>query len=347
MSDTTNYHWTKPTDGDDIDTWGDMLNAIFDGVDAQLFAVSGVASSAMPLAGGTFGGGFGISGTSLSFGAPTSSSVSGLFGDTTGLVLRMPSGGSLKLQSASGAATWLEVDGSGAAFGVPVNATTASAWQTARSLSFTGDATGSMTLDGSANASAALTLASVNSNTGAFGSSTTVPVLTVNAKGLVTAASSAAILPGVPPGAVMAFAMTTPPSGWLECDGSSQSTTGATAALFTAIGYAFGGSGSSFNLPDLRGQFVRGWAHSGSTDSGRGFASLQQDAFQGHFMGALTGGNTFYTLGSGGRGGSASGSGGAQDASTGGPVGDGTNGAPRTAGETRPVNVALMYCIRT
>ena len=44
--------------------------------------------------------------------------------------------------------------------------------------------------------SAALTLATVNSNTGAFGSSTSIPVVTVNAKGLVTAVSTATVSGG-------------------------------------------------------------------------------------------------------------------------------------------------------
>lgn len=66
------------------------------------------------------------------------------------------------------------------------NASTASKWATARSISLTGDATATFSsVDGSANASAALTLATVNSNVGTF------TKLTVNAKGLVTAAANA------------------------------------------------------------------------------------------------------------------------------------------------------------
>lgn len=66
------------------------------------------------------------------------------------------------------------------------NASTASKWATARSISLTGDGTATFSsVDGSANASAALTLATVNSNVGTF------TKLTVNAKGLVTAAANA------------------------------------------------------------------------------------------------------------------------------------------------------------
>jgi hypothetical protein len=73
------------------------------------------------------------------------------------------------------------------------NATTASKWSSFRNLSLTGDATATISVDGSANASGALTLATVNSNVGTFGSSTAIPIVTVNAKGLVTAVSTAGI----------------------------------------------------------------------------------------------------------------------------------------------------------
>jgi hypothetical protein len=68
------------------------------------------------------------------------------------------------------------------------NAATANTWATARDLSLTGDATATLTgVNGSANVSAALTLATVNSNVGSF------TKLTVNGKGLVTAATSAVL----------------------------------------------------------------------------------------------------------------------------------------------------------
>lgn len=74
------------------------------------------------------------------------------------------------------------------------NASTATKWATARSLSLTGDATAILvSVDGSAAVSAALTLATVNSNVGTYGSTTAIPVVTVNEKGLITGVTTTAI----------------------------------------------------------------------------------------------------------------------------------------------------------
>jgi hypothetical protein len=74
------------------------------------------------------------------------------------------------------------------------NASTATTWATARNLSLTGDATATLSsVNGSANVSADLTLATVNSNTGTFGSDSVIPVITVNAKGLITAVSTQSV----------------------------------------------------------------------------------------------------------------------------------------------------------
>jgi len=74
------------------------------------------------------------------------------------------------------------------------NATTATALQTARTIAITGDISyNSGNFDGSANVTAAATLATVNANVGSFGDAVTVPNFTVNAKGLITAAGSTVI----------------------------------------------------------------------------------------------------------------------------------------------------------
>lgn len=87
--------------------------------------------------------------------------------------------------------------------------------------------------------------------------------------------------PTVPAGAVMTFAMQTPPNGWLECNGTAVSRT-TYAALFAAIGTTYGaGNGSTtFNLPDLRGEFVRGWDHGRGVDQYRNLGTWQKGTLQ-------------------------------------------------------------------
>ena len=84
-------------------------------------------------------------------------------------------------------------------------------------------------------------------------------------------------------GTVLAFAMESAPSGWLKCNGAAISRT-TYSALFTAIGTTFGaGDGSTtFNVPDLRGEFVRGWDDARAVDTGRVFGSAQADELKSH-----------------------------------------------------------------
>ena len=78
------------------------------------------------------------------------------------------------------------------------NASTASALATGRTISLTGDVTyTSPTFDGSGNITAAATLAASGVNSGTYGSSTAIPVLTVDTKGRVTSASTVGIIAGV------------------------------------------------------------------------------------------------------------------------------------------------------
>ena len=96
-------------------------------------------------------------------------------------------------------------------------------------------------------------------------------------------------------GQVCFFAMGTPPDGFIKCNGAAVSRT-TFSALFNAIGTTFGaGDGSTtFNLPDLRGEFPRGWDDGRGVDSGRSFGTAQLDQMQ-----RITGGTELISSGSG------------------------------------------------
>lgn len=96
------------------------------------------------------------------------------------------------------------------------------------------------------------------------------------------AASAIAALAN-PAGTVIYVAMSSAPTGYIKANGAAISRT-TYADLFAAIGTTFGaGDGSTtFNLPDLRGEFTRGWDDGRGVDSGRVFGSAQADAFKSH-----------------------------------------------------------------
>ena len=73
------------------------------------------------------------------------------------------------------------------------------------------------------------------------------------------AASKAYVDAATPVGVINPYAGATAPTGWALCDGSSKTTTDPLyAALFAVIGYTYGGSSGSFNLPNLQGRFPVG-----------------------------------------------------------------------------------------
>ncbi len=99
---------------------------------------------------------------------------------------------------------------------------------------------------------------------------------------------------GVPTGSVHVMATTNVPSGYLECAGQYVSRT-TYAALYAAIGTTWGSSSSSnFRLPDLRGQFIRGWVNTktGTNDDGRTFANEQTSRNKSHTHTASVSGTT-------------------------------------------------------
>ena len=73
---------------------------------------------------------------------------------------------------------------------------------------------------------------------------------------------------GLVSGIIMPYAGASAPSEWLLCYGQSISTT-TYADLFSAIGYTYGGSGASFNVPDLRGRVIAGQDDMGGTSANR------------------------------------------------------------------------------
>ena len=84
-----------------------------------------------------------------------------------------------------------------------------------------------------------------------------------------------------PSGQIGLFAMDYAPQGWLKANGAALSRT-VYAALFAAIGtrYGAGDGHSTFNLPDLRGEFPRFWDDGRGVDAGRGLGTWQNDAIR-------------------------------------------------------------------
>jgi microcystin-dependent protein len=150
--------------------------------------------------------------------------------------------------------------------------------------------------------------------------------------------SSGTIVPGTAPvGSVALMASANVPLGFLECDGSAVSRS-TYLALFNEIGviYGIGDNVTTFNLPDLRGNFVRGWDNSRGQDPtvDRAIGTFQDEAVGPHTHPLWNG----------------TGSGGSQEASSSGGWESRTErvGAmlPNTGVETRPKNIAMMYVIK-
>jgi len=87
-------------------------------------------------------------------------------------------------------------------------------------------------------------------------------------------------------GSIRMWPTATAPNGWLECDGSAVSRA-TYAALFAVLGTTYGpGNGSTtFNLPDMRGRFPRGWAHGSTADPDRASRSDRGDGTTGDNVG--------------------------------------------------------------
>ena len=101
-----------------------------------------------------------------------------------------------------------------------------------------------------------------------------------------------------PAGTVIYSARSTAPAGYLHANGAAVSRS-TYAALFTAIGTTYGaGNGSTtFNVPDLRGEFLRGLDGGRGVDTGRALGSAQSSQNITHSHGTAGGGasGTFVT----------------------------------------------------
>jgi len=131
--------------------------------------------------------------------------------------------------------------------------------------------------------------------------------------------------PLVPTGAIMPFFRSTAPSGWAKCDGTTIPITTETAALRALIAPAT-------TYPQLQGEFIRGLDQTRGVDPGRSVGDAQAQDIQPHAH-PIT---YIQSIG----GGSSQGSGAANQAVAG--SGTGSTGTK----ETRPRNVAFLYCIK-
>ena len=148
----------------------------------------------------------------------------------------------------------------------------------------------------------------------------------------------------VPIGTVFYFAQTSAPTGYLVCNGAAISrTTYADLWFIIETLYGSGDGSTTFNLPDLRGEFIRCWDAGRGVDSGRTFGSFQnQDVaphthnFRNFYFAENNGNSGLPNYYAGSRQG--------QDNDNNPFYTDWTTAS--SGSETRPRNVALLPCIK-
>ncbi|AFH20712.1 side tail fiber protein [Escherichia phage HK106] len=149
----------------------------------------------------------------------------------------------------------------------------------------------------------------------------------------------------LPVGVPVPWPSATPPTGWLKCNG----------AVFSAEEYPELAKAYPTNkLPDLRGEFIRGWDDGRGVDSGRALLSAQGDAIRdisGKLLGLMTTAGSqmtadewvtgaFNAVYEGGAGQTTSSPGSRYD------VGFSAARVVPTAEENRPRNIAFNYIVR-
>ncbi|EHW0405000.1 tail fiber protein [Salmonella enterica] len=148
----------------------------------------------------------------------------------------------------------------------------------------------------------------------------------------------------LPVGVPVPWPSATPPTGWLKCNGAAFS-----AEEYPELAKAY----PTNKLPDLRGEFIRGWDDGRNVDAGRALLSQQGDAMQ-----KISG-----TVADNAMGASASGSGAMTITGASGTtyyasaaasssyiyyktIGIDSSLVARTANENRPRNIAFNYIVR-
>ena len=188
------------------------------------------------------------------------------------------------------------------------------------------------------------TFASGSSAGVAFSDLTSTPT-TLAGYGITDGASESAAV-----GTVIYHSANTAPTGFIKANGAAISRT-TYADLFAAIGTTYGaGDGSStFNVPDLRGEFMRGWDDARGIDTSRSFGSAQADEFKLHGHPSRRGTEFNVTNDTGGGGILMDSNGGQANRSafTGTPSNtDGQHIGGSGGSETRPRNIAFLACIK-
>lgn len=162
----------------------------------------------------------------------------------------------------------------------------------------------------------------------------------------------------VAPGAILPFARATAPEGWLKANGAAISRT-TYSALFAAIGTAFGvGDGTTtFNVPDLRGVFIRGLDDGRGVDAGRTLSNTpqgDQNKSHSHTGTAASAGTHAHSIacratagdGPAGVGSTSGASGDTYATASAGAHTHSVTTVTEGGSEARPRNIALLACIK-
>jgi len=152
-----------------------------------------------------------------------------------------------------------------------------------------------------------------------------------------------------PVGALEMFSYGTPPEGYLECDGSAISRA-TYADLFTVIGddYGNGDGSTTFNVPDYRGRFLRGWDHGAGTDPDAASRTDRGDGTTGDYVGTKQDDEfeSHHHQVKNSTGGSIGSTAGRLASNLNNSGGDGRNSEDEGGNETRGKNINVMVCIK-